>query len=372
MSISLEDLVKSSREERMRDKDVRERGLVKVFRGYYIPEALLEPTAPPWVTQRALSQARILARIDSLGTDNPGAATMESALIMWGLNTWAANPDVHFRRPRNVGAPPRSLPSAKVLGRDFPHATAFEMTSERRLPLPFSDENPTASLMHPIGGIHTVGLGEAALDLARSAHPLVAYFGVSNVLRHVARYNPWRLEESLARVALIRSTMLEGVTSSPVRGLERSIAVLSAADPGVSSPGEALILWMLHDLLRADHSSEAQFESQYDVIANGNQYFLDVAFPQIGLGLEFDGLGKLRLEGAETDFRRRHADLTRSGWTLRHYPSEDSGDPLALARTVARDLTSAGLKPQGLGGPLWEPIPKKLLIAGRSNGTVSY
>ncbi len=409
--ISIEDLVRSTRNERIRDKEIRERGLIKVFHGYYLPASLVNPAAPPWVKKRVFSRARTIARIDSLGTTNPGFATMESALVMWGLDTWSAATDVHYWRANRVAAAPMPFPTATVHGTRIEAATSFEMTGVRvpnahgvpcvqpgpihspELLLPArlaAQSNPPAvsrqaappdligssqvppSFDHAesmVGGIRTVSLEEASVDFIRFSHPLVAYSNVSNVLRHLCEYNPWRKQLSLHRAETIRDTILASFHQAPGRHPKRSLALIRAADPGAASPGEALIQWLLHVMLRGDDRPIARFESQYEVIAGGSQYFLDVAFPEIGLGLEFDGLGKMNLEGAENDFRRRQANLSRAGWALRHFPSEDSRAPEQLARMLSQDLVSFGLKPQSLGGPLWQPVPPKLLLAGRSNGT---
>lgn len=375
MPIELAHLACSTRETRIRDKEVRDREMVKVFRGYYLPQSLVEEGAPPWVIQRVFSEARALARADSLGVSNPGVVTMEAALLMWGLNTWSATPDIHYWRQVQTRARASTMPPAVVRQVMIPEVNSHELTGVRLLgggakgsPNDVDPLNGTHG--HSVRGVQAVGLGEAALDLTRFAHPLVAYYGVSNVLRHLTQYSLWQRNQSDARVFDVRSRLLERANLLDGRKKDVTLALLKSADPGVASPGEAQLLWLLHILLRDNSHPNTHFESQHEVIIDGRQYFIDVAFPEIRLALEFDGLGKMRREGAETDFRRRHADLSRAGWKLRHYPSEIARDPMELARLLTRDLTQMGLVIKPLGGPLWEHVSQDMMMAGRSNGTL--
>lgn len=370
--IELADLVLSTRDSRVRDKEIRERQLVKVFRGYYLPQEFVDPVAPPWVAERRFSEARVLARMDSLGDANPGIATMESALLMWGLNTWSACPDIHYWRADEIRAPAKIMPSAEIHRFRIGEAKAIELVGPR-LQGSNADTGETENVLfgHSIRGIRAVGLGEAAGDLTRFAHPLAAFYGVSTVLRHLGQYDARWKHESEETIAETRALLIERAGVLAGQEKERSVALLKAADPGIASPGEAQMLWLLHVLLRTDDRPIARFESQYEVNVNGSRYFIDIAFPAVGLALEFDGRGKMSVEGAENDFRRRHADLSRAGWKLRHFPSESSRDPVALAKLLSRDLVEVGLYPASLGGILWRAVPPDLLMSGRVNGVLA-
>ncbi|MHA7180047.1 type IV toxin-antitoxin system AbiEi family antitoxin domain-containing protein [Arthrobacter sp. MDB2-24] len=118
------------------------------------------------------------------------------------------------------------------------------------------------------------------------------------------------LARGVSRAAAITRIELLG----PAKGVARARAVLAASDPLSESPGETLTRSrLLHFGLPAP-------QSQVDVLTHLGRYRLDFAWPDLLVGLEFDG--KVKYFGAAPTSevlyqeRRREKALTEIGWTV--------------------------------------------------------
>ncbi|HEC11587.1 MAG TPA: hypothetical protein ENI86_18775 [Acidimicrobiales bacterium] len=83
-------------------------------------------------------------------------------------------------------------------------------------------------------------------------------------------------------------------------------------------------------------------EVQYPVRINGRNYRIDLAYPDVMLGLEYDGIEAHSGATAFVSDRRRQNDLLDAGWTIRRYTGADLRDrPEAVITGVRRLLRAA-------------------------------
>ncbi len=80
---------------------------------------------------------------------------------------------------------------------------------------------------------------------------------------------------------------------------------------------------------------------QHQVMAGGNRYRIDLAYPAVKLALEYDGRdAHTRFDRFAAD-RRRQNDLVCAGWTVLRYTHEDLRDrPWTIVRQVGRHLAA--------------------------------
>ena len=80
--------------------------------------------------------------------------------------------------------------------------------------------------------------------------------------------------------------------------------------------------------------------AQYEVLANGSTYRLDLAYPSAMLALEYDGFDAHSGVDRFVDDRRRQNDLVDAGWTIRRFTHADLRDrPEAVVSGVRRHLS---------------------------------
>lgn len=357
MSISLADIIFSSRTDRLRGAQAQ---TVALMRGSYLPTENVDPGLERWQTRAAIMQARHAA----LTAPNPArahqrqyAVTAESALKVHGIDTWTGSHTIHLR-----SAPPLKksrmlqLPAVTMHRVYCPAVEAKVLRSKR-----------VGSDVHMVRGIRTLSVEEAILDLIRSSHPLVAWVGTSFGIRQLASFDRFRMFASRERERQVKGRLLQ--MAEPLRGkagFRKIEQLIEAVDAGVESVGEALFSYLLHVLLRGDRRPEARFVCQYEAHAGRRRFFLDVALPALKLDCEFDGSEKMlhNRRAAREWLERRHA-LRDAGWKELSFSSSALTNPWQMARDIAKRLESEGLRPQPLGGPLWKPLPQDLVDPAR-------
>jgi len=95
-----------------------------------------------------------------------------------------------------------------------------------------------------------------------------------------------------------------------IAGVERVRNLLPLADGRAESPGESWLRWMCHDA--GFPVPVAQFEV---TCRGGARYRIDLAWPHLRLGLEYDGV-EFHTGKALTRDRTRLNALTRAGWPI--------------------------------------------------------
>lgn len=194
--------------------------------------------------------------------------------------------------------------------------------------LPGSERRPRSALrvhrFRPLPGEVTRADGievttplRTAYDLARR-EPVIAAAAAVDALARVGRFHP---EEVLA---LARR-------HPGVRGTLRIPRVVALADPRAESPAESR---MRAAIVLAGLPTPAL---QHPV----GHYFLDLAYPEVSLGIEYDGRDHLTPGRARRDLRREAA-LARAGWDLLHIGG-DIATPREVAIRVWRALSERGV-----------------------------
>lgn len=344
------DVFSASRKHRATGALARSEGLVCLAHGSYLRTTRIPDGMPRWEIRRFVTKARAVAKLSSFPEDS--VLTMEAALMMRGIETWLSVPDIEYWS----GDEPRTsrrklLPSVTVRGVVVPEVS-YRARAGKRL--------GTDSDL--IGGISVVTLEESILDLARFAHPLQAWVDVTFAMRALSGFDRWRMEEGLARVAQIKKRLLaqlEEVRGTP--SFRRAHAIISKVDCGAESVGEAAVLWILNVMLRDSKDPRAHFESQMEVRAGPNIYFLDIGFPKIPFRIEFDGAGKLsETPDRPNDFLEREHRLNNMGLTALGLGIRDLRSFPGLYLKIERALGAKGIRTRPPGGPLWREVPPRL------------
>jgi hypothetical protein len=144
-------------------------------------------------------------------------------------------------------------------------------------------------------------------------------FGVTGPAETAVRLAA-RTAKSEHGLALLDAALRSGYTSTDalgvavrrlgVAGVHRVRILLPLADGRAESPGESWLRWVCHD------AGFPALVPQFVVTCrNGTIYRIDLAWPQLKLGLEYDGV-EFHTGKALTRDRTRLNALTRAGWTI--------------------------------------------------------
>lgn len=350
--ITLQDILVSSRSIPVASGE-KDRAPIPLIHTKYLMSSVIPDDAEAWQIRRAVMTARRMAVAGRATNDRrQKILTGESALALRGLQTWNNTGDIHVhsepvqKRGRYLEAPAVRVHEVQVPAVKIHHLRAKRLDKE----------------VLNVQGAATVSLEEAILDLARFAHPLVAWVGICFALRWLCQFDKFRYSKSREAESQVKEKLIH--MAAPLkrrRGYQRIVNLIRSTDAGVESIGEALYAYLLTVILRADESSEAYFECQYPVEEEGKQYFLDIAFPHKKLDCEFDGHGKIEdRKQIKQWIDRRHA-LDHAGWTPISFSSAVLTNPQRMADELTDRLSAQGFLTQPLGGYLWKPIPPELI-----------
>ena len=200
--------------------------VLTIRRGYRI-RLHSDGTAAPWEIWRIINIARLHAL--DYQTKQHLVFTGNSALLLYGIPTWSANPDVEVwpseARLRITPFRPvhhtlTTVPSAKVVCR------AVKPRSVNQI--------DTLKAESPI---------EAAVRLALNEEPLEAFSATCMVMHSLSHFDRFSLEESRERSEQVREKMLQELAKHTTHhGVQRALAVVNAADGGCDNIFEAAIL----------------------------------------------------------------------------------------------------------------------------------
>lgn len=139
--------------------------------------------------------------------------------------------------------------------------------------------------------------------------------------------------ESALRLGVDRSVVRTILAESTgKRGVRSARAVLALADGAVESPGEARLRWLLAD------AGLPPLSAAIEVRTWAGSRWVDLGWPEIKVGFEFDGHVKYRGDPAEAartllEEKRRHDALVEAGWILLRVTWDELGN---VDRLVAR------------------------------------
>jgi hypothetical protein len=153
----------------------------------------------------------------------------------------------------------------------------------------------------------------------------------------------WFGEAVAAVDALLRQTrtqvdeVLELAARHPgCRGCRRALEVLALADPRAESPRESQLRVLL--VQSGSPAPELQVE-----VRDGPQFVarLDLAWPELKVGIEYDGAHH-REQGQHSRDLRRHNDLRALGWVVLQVDAAQLAAPARFLADVARLLAERG------------------------------
>ncbi|CAM3806381.1 hypothetical protein [Isoptericola cucumis] len=142
-----------------------------------------------------------------------------------------------------------------------------------------------------------------------------------------------------ADLAVVREVLAEASGRPGVRQARR---VVELADVRAESPGESVVRWYL------DEAGIDAPRLAVEVQTWRGQAWIDLGWPELRVGIEFDGA--VKYSGGEYGDprerllaeKRRHDALTEAGWILLRLTWQDLADPDRLIRRVRRALADAG------------------------------
>jgi len=222
------------------------------------------------------------------------------------------------------------LPAVSVGTHHFP-AMTIKPNRIRRLP-------PTADAR----GLLIENLEAAQLTVARtSSNPRSAFTQLCMIGNSFTHFDNFHLTDSrrhekywkeLLRAELIR-------LGNSVRGRSQAQWIITHADAGCASPGEARVLY---ELCAAGLTG---MRTQVEVHTRGRRYFIDCAFPAEKVGIEFDGRAKYgedarSIHASLSKERERQRHLEAEGWHIIRVGWHDLEHPDELIAQVRAALTA--------------------------------
>lgn len=337
----MNDLLVSSRAVRVRDtKDT-----VRICRGVHLPVDSIPDDAPDWQIRRIVAEARALAITLTLGGDNPPVLTCESALMLYGIDTWWNVPDIIYRRRNHpINRIKLAFPQVTVHGVVVPEARLVELT-----------EPSISTACASVAGVLVEPLGMVAIDCARWLHPLPAVVAVSGILRRMSQFDRRIMEQSREAEQKARRSVLERhEMRSGKHGYQRERAVLEAADAGIESPGEGAVLWALHCITHG--AGGVDIVTQQPVRTSDRCFYGDLALPEYRAIVEFDGYSKVSGKGQERAFINRQRQILSAGWKMIRVELSELREVVSFIWRLIGELREAGVPVTAPSGPLWKPL----------------
>jgi hypothetical protein len=138
--------------------------------------------------------------------------------------------------------------------------------------------------------------------------------------------------------AAFRGRVAESVPSrGDKRGYRRATTLLELATGLSESPAESWVLLALVD------AGLPQPVPQFAIVGLDGQvrYRLDLAWPEVGVALEYDGYAAH--DGRERQDLEREQDLTRRGWIVVRATAADLAKPADLAAAVRAAFQRRGV-----------------------------
>jgi very-short-patch-repair endonuclease len=275
----------------------RAEDLARLRRGVYLPP--VDRSLAPAVRRHGEHLAHMTAVRARLTTTYWFSHT--SAAVAWGCWTWRLGPEVHVTQLSR----PAPGPADDVLRR---HVCA----------LPDADRVD-------LDGVPVTSLGRTVVDCARTLPEPSAIVVADSAL--ALGVDPDELVERLDR-------------SGGARGIRRARRVVGGADGASESPLESLVRWYL--LV----AGLPRFEHAHRVETWAGTFWIDLALPELRVGLEMDGA--VKYDGRTGDPRqvflaekRRHDALVEAGWIILRVTFADLRDVRRLVARVEHAIRTA-------------------------------
>lgn len=355
----------------------KRKSLVRLGRGAFLSTAVIPESFRSWEVRAAVTRARALVATTTPEGETRALLTGEAAVAAYGLSTWHSTPDLHVWPLKEQGSVAAvSLPHVTARGIIVPKARlsrqrAVKFVGETLAQLDGAEYTRDSfgypRRVRPPAQLPVVGLAEAALDCARFEHPLVAWIAMCGALRRLSWFDAFKQEAWQRREAQVKHVLAETVVPlRKRRGSKRLASIIAGASGGVDGPGEGAIHWLVSILLRGDRRDVARFQAQCPFWEEGGRrHFVDLGFPHLRFGFEFDGVGKVMDHSQAKSWVERERALRESGWSLARYTMDEVSDMEGLMESLGQELSAVGLRVQPPGGPAWKPVDQRLLAPAR-------
>lgn len=307
--------------------------LIRLMRGQYL---LPQAPPPPWRQSHEISLARAVAAMAAY--PSAMALSHESAALLHGATVRRPEPDVHIvqrTRPHRSSVPlplvaygaerTRAVPAGTVGGeRQDSAAQPGRQVWLRRHTRAIDDDELTV-----VHGIRVTTPLVTLVDCLTDLPPRDALVVGDSLLRGMVKPDRFTTAQTRQRwddvVARADARLHRATRRKGIRLARRLLPLLT---PLSESPGESE---MRFDLLAAGFPVP---ECQFPVRCEATTYFLDLALPDLRLGVEFDG----RLKYAEQDViyqeKVRQDRLREAGWELVRIRSEHLRYPQEVVNRV--------------------------------------
>lgn len=150
---------------------------------------------------------------------------------------------------------------------------------------------------------------------------------------------------------LVDSSLRRRITTlGELRSVEELLRVLSLRDvldarqPGYHPGDSDRELDLARLLVQAGLPAPVP---QHQVVAGDTVYLLDLSFPEVRLGVEFDGWDSHRTRSAFDHDRRRANALALAGWTLLSFTSASDSAEITATTAAAYDRCARDCAPSG-------------------------
>ncbi|QHO90354.1 hypothetical protein CWT12_01980 [Actinomyces sp. 432] len=302
------------------------------------------PGRAVWAQQREVGLARCVAAVHS--ARSAVVLTHEAAALVHGLWLRHGETDIRIAVPTN---PKRTrLPLAPVAFTDgnLPHPSG----AGRAISLRRRRSRLQADDVEVVNGLPVTSLLRTAVDCAFDLPARESITIVDSAMRALCQPDRFSPQQAKAKWERVRPQLLAAVgAEGPRRGAVRARAVAAMASPFSESPGESLTRRLVVAL--GLPGPELQHEIMLD--ADGHR-FLDFAWPDLRLAIEFDGRSKYSLNDDLWEEKLRQDAIGAMGWSFIRVTYADLNDEERLtARIMERMPPSVTLRARRVPG-LWE------------------
>lgn len=286
--------------------------LVRIAPGYYLDSEAITTHPAPSV---AVDLARLLAlqyRHPHLIASGPTAAWLRDLPLLREHPLHVTTTSDHHPRPVTLPA----------IHASHLHVPAVTVRPHR----PRGGRSPAMNRYD--GDLMGATLEDTIIDCTLALDQEEAFVVACAGLHELARYRRFYRDNSRQREEVNRARLQRMIGSSGqgTRNVTSARWVLTHADAGCDSVGESRLLYLLIC------GGLSGLETQYPVSASGKWYFIDIAVPEVRIGIEFDGRGKY---GSDVDSvhrsieaeERRQRLLEAQGWQIRRFRWEALAHP---------------------------------------------
>lgn len=301
--------------------------VLTIRRGYRI-RLHNDEQAPPWKLWNVINISRFHAL--AYQCTQRLVFTGNSALLLHGIPTWSANPDVEV------------WPSETRL-----RATPFHAVRHPRTTVPRANIISRARRPRNVTTVDTLEAEspiEAAVRLALNDEPLTGFVATCMVMHTLSRFDRFDLEESRRRCERIREEMHQELSRQPHHPhYLRAHTVLRKADGGCDNVFEAAILWFVNTLY------SGRIVTQLPITVEDHTYFGDIVLPELKLMIEPDGRSKFGSTDEEVrdntnKWLKRQHELVNDGWRVIRVSWHSTDDFGAFREYLATQLAIRHLK----------------------------